>query len=248
MTWWLLQIALTESNRWLSRVALSILLLAAVNVFPVLDRKHDTLHWQQHLYSCKFFDYYSVPVHYDGNRSLAWELPISGDQCSNFLSKDPFYDADTSLKSSTYPYRVVPAEDSFGNAKLIDATSVLTNDWLGMDFYSMHSGKTTLPGLQVIGSYGSTNSDHGSLRVIMRRGDRIWFRSEPRSKQQFIQIESEQSIFTSFLPNTSEWVLLEFSNIKLPDKFIVKFLDGGDGWGEWSAVGLKLSQKVENER
>jgi hypothetical protein len=248
MTWWLLQIALTDSNRWLRSGAWSFLLLAGINVFPVLYREHDALHWQRNLYSCKFFDNYSLPIHYNGNRSLAWELPISGEQCSKLLARDPFYAADTSLNSPTYPYRVVPSGVSSAKSKVIDTTSVLTNQWLGMDYYSLRSDKTTLPGFQVIGSYGSSNSESGSLRVIMARGDQIWYRSEPRAKQQFIYIESEQSIFTSFLPNTSEWVLLEFSNINLPDKFIVQFLDGGDGWGEWSAVGLKLSQKDENER
>jgi hypothetical protein len=72
----------------------------------------------------------------------------------------------------------------------------------------------------------------------MHRGEQVWFRSEPMSLKQRIIIVDSNGRYMEALPTTSEWVLLEFSNTSLPDEFEVKFVDGGDGREEWSAIGL----------
>ena len=239
MTWWLLQIALLDRNIWLRGGGWAIMALAAINVLPVIDRNHDSLRWQNHVQSCQYFDSYSIPIHASGHITQAWELPLSGKQCLELLTRDLFFTTDSSTSSASHPYRFIHGQADPAQSDSLDISAVVTNEWLGMDYYSKHSGGNTLPGFQVIGSYNHPNSQSGVLTVIMKRGDRIWYRSEPQAKNQFIEIENHQSEFLSVLPPTSEWVLLEFSNSNLPDEFIVRFEDRGDGWGEWSAVGFK---------
>jgi hypothetical protein len=57
---------------------------------------------------------------------------------------------------------------------------------------------------------------------------------------QKIEIEGYENNFSDNIPNISEskWLLLNFSSPILPKEFIVKFVDGGSGWGEWSAIGV----------
>lgn len=45
--------------------------------------------------------------------------------------------------------------------------------------------------------------------------------------------------FPSFLPTSSEWIGLDFSNTELPDKFDVKNVNFGRSWGEWFAIGIR---------
>jgi len=55
-SWFLLQIASTESNRLLRGAAWFILFIAVLNASPVLDRKQDDLNWKAHLDSCQRYD------------------------------------------------------------------------------------------------------------------------------------------------------------------------------------------------
>lgn len=237
-SWWLLQIALTDRNIWLRAVSWLTLALAAINVLPVIDRSHDNLKWKNHLHSCQFFENYAIPIHYNGDISLAWKLDLSGKQCRKIISADTLIDQNYSERILTYPYRIIKQDADYNKAKVINIGSIFKNEWLGKDFYSFNESKNTLPGFEVIGSFNGSNGDSGGLSLKMNRGDQIWYRSEPRSKKQFIEIENHQSDFTTLLPSTSDWVLLDFSNSKLPENFVVNFIDGGDGWGEWSAVGF----------
>jgi len=41
------------------------------------------------------------------------------------------------------------------------------------------------------------------------------------------------------LPVSTEWSLLDFNSMILPDgDFVVKFSDQGAGWSEWSAIAV----------
>ena len=48
-------------------------------------------------------------------------------------------------------------------------------------------------------------------------------------------------VILSSLPVATEWAVLEFSNLRLPDGFDVTLIDPSTKWGEWSSVALKLS-------
>lgn len=239
LSWWLIQILFAADNRWLRGCGGLLLALAAINVFPVLSRKHDPLHWRTHVLSCQQFEHYILPVHSEGRAEHAWQLPMTGQQCSRLIAEDIFYTVDG---SPMLPYRVIgKANQGVMGTKLAGSSSILESEWHGQDYYSMASGVSTLPKVQILGSFRVSAAESGALTLQLERGDQVWYRSELRSNRQRIEVVNQNCKFLQLLPNSSEWVLLEFSNRQLPDKFVVKFIDGGDGWGEWSAVGLSSS-------
>ena len=235
-SWFLLQIALTESNRVLRGGAWLILCISILNTFPVLDRKHDNLNWTMHLASCQHFDNYVIPIHFDGNAERSLSFNMTRRQCQALLAKDPF--SRSVVKMPGFPLRVI------GKAKIgqpLEASDVTVrfgsvqqgNGWLGTDYDKSHCG-----GMVVLGSYVDSDANTGSLTLKMKRGDKLRYRTGPTVGKQFIEVQGTRFPVMT-VPGAQGWVLLDFSNDVLPADFFVKFSDQGTGWGEWSAVGLK---------
>jgi hypothetical protein len=235
-SWFLLQIAFADSSRCVRCGAWLFLLFSVLNALPVLDRKHDDLNWKLHLDSCRQFDHYNLPVHYNGNAALSWNLPMTGQKCAELLAHDSFY-RQVGIKS--LPYKIIgKSTNDIVTGKIPSLDAVVKSEWSGQDYNSSVAGFSTLPGWRVMGSYLHSEAEAGELILHLHRGEQIWFRSESKSQKQRIIIDGSNGKYIDALPATSEWVLLEFSNVSLPDEFNVKFVDGGDGWGEWSSVAL----------
>jgi hypothetical protein len=107
------------------------------------------------------------------------------------------------------------------------------NEWTGKDFE-----KSKMHGMKVIGSLVNSDSDLGTVSLRLKRGDRLYYRSGPTPGRQKIEIVG-YDFDPVMLPKCLNWELLEFSSDKLPDEFVVKFIDDGDGWGEWSALAFE---------
>jgi hypothetical protein len=144
------------------------------------------------------------------------------------------------LAAYTFPFKIVGTIGQ-ASSRVVNTKAIIKNEWQGTDYYSISTGKTTLPGFKVIGSFKSSDTEKGELVLHLKKGDQVWYLSEiaPAHKQRIV-IDGLADKFTQIpeISNQKEWLLLEFSHAKLPNEFDVKFIDGGDGWGEWSAVGL----------
>jgi hypothetical protein len=189
--------------------------------------------------SCAKFDQSTLPTHLDGNAARAWLLPVEGNECLQWIGHDILIKE----KEALWPYRIVgKIKESPDVRSIASVNQIITNQWMGKDFYSLASGYPTLPGYHVVGSFLNSDAESGTLVLNLRRGDQLWYRAEPKSHKQRIFIDGYEDRYIQELPSpsTSEWVLLEFSNKTLPEKFNVRFVDGGSGWGEWSAIGLGL--------
>lgn len=239
-SWLLIQFGINGKNKWLQKAAILLLVIATVNTIPVIDRKHDALNWRGHLISCTYFDKYFIPVHFNGVANQAWKFGIFQAQCAKCLNEDYFYKQD--VNEATFSYRIVENEQN--NSVFATSKNVIKNDWIGADAHSITSGKMSLHGMHIHGSYIHSDSDTGELILRLNRGDQIWYRSGPNNKNQKIEILSkEQKYYTTSAPSR-KWTLLEFSNKSLPQQFDVKFSDDGVGWGEWSAVALKNNHAI----
>jgi len=108
-----------------------------------------------------------------------------------------------------------------------------SNEWTGRDFQ-----KSEADGFEVFGSFIQSDQDTGSVSLKLTRGDSIYYRSGPTGGKQLLVVGAERS-FDQILPVATDWVVLEFSNPKLPDQFTVRLIDSGSGWGEWSAIALR---------
>lgn len=127
-----------------------------------------------------------------------------------------------------------PATLSKGEVSVENTEILPGNTWTGADF-----GKSRLcpVGLHVYGSYKSRgDSDIGSISLLVRRGQKLLYRSGPTAGRQTLEI---QGLAPVVLPIAEQWTELQFSGSQLPKgEFVAQFRDSGDGWGEWSAIAV----------
>lgn len=136
------------------------------------------------------------------------------------------------------PYRIAPA--AIGGAALtrqitIDAARLQPGgSWLGADYQ-----RSRLPGLRVLGSHGPRgDADTGAVEFKARRGDRLLFRSGPTGGRQLLELPGI-GLPALPLPVALDWAVLELDGNELPaGEFGVRMVDNGQGWGEWSAIGV----------
>ena len=98
-----------------------------------------------------------------------------------------------------------------------------------------------IPGYRVIGSAGEPEAATGEVRVRMTRNGRLRYRSGSSSGQ-YLAIVGHEREFASRLPGVPEWVLLEFGNTSLPERFVVRIEDRGPEPEQWSAVAIREQQ------
>ncbi len=120
----------------------------------------------------------------------------------------------------------------------VDTNQILSsNQWVGTDYY-----KSKISRIKILGSFIQSDADKGSVSLRLKRGDRILYRSGPTRGNQYLQfnVPNERVV----LPVSLDWKIIDFSSRALPNTFNVTIYDNGDGWGEWSAVGV-LSKEIK---
>jgi hypothetical protein len=122
---------------------------------------------------------------------------------------------------------------------LVDTKSILGgNKWVGSDFYNSKA-----PKVKVYGSYINGDVDMGSILIKVGRGQKIFYRSGPTGGRQLLQVNEDASLVT-ILPTSLEWTLLDFSGLpENKEGTLLRFIDNGNSWGEWSAIGLSDGSK-----
>ena len=101
----LIQLLWTPRVRWLRVVAGVVLLISFVNAVSVWSRKHDDLHWSEHVRSARFFSQYDVPVEFDGDESNAWTISAAGTTWDKLLRQDRWPPAEELDELPTFAYR-----------------------------------------------------------------------------------------------------------------------------------------------
>jgi hypothetical protein len=227
--WVLIQFAASLEGVTARRLMGGLLALSAANAVPVWSRTHDDLQWSDHLLSCQLFPRYVLPVQYDGDRNSAWELSLSGADCQA-LSGRALLDARAPAGRPPFAYTAYRQRPLAGQAELLSSTMN------GADF-----AKSQIAGYRVLGSYAERgDADAGVVLLKMRRGGSILYRSGPGRRGQSLQVVGREQDFSAQLPLAADWVTLEFSNQRLPEEFTLRISDTGQGWGEWSAVAVKI--------
>ena len=120
---------------------------------------------------------------------------LSGKNCTDLLKHNFLASINKNTKNSTYPYVVKHTE--YGKKP---ATQITNNTTKVID----------------------SRADTGEITLKLQRGDSILYHSEPSKVEQSVAIIGHESEFITELPSSRDWVALEFSNNKLPDKFVVK--------------------------
>lgn len=90
--WILIQFFHSGFPKWVKAFILVILVIALINAAPVWSRTHDDLNWEEHVINCGCGsdEYYSIPIHFDGNQHTAWSINMSHKTCSHLLKRDFF--------------------------------------------------------------------------------------------------------------------------------------------------------------
>ena len=55
-----------------------------------MSLRHDAIDWRRHITACAQSERYDVPIHYNGNASMAWGLGLLGEQCRKLISGSLF--------------------------------------------------------------------------------------------------------------------------------------------------------------
>lgn len=238
LAWAVLQIAIEARGAAVRAGAVAALGLAALGTPSVAQRHHDPLDWARHVASCADFDTYLLPVHTDGDASRRWAAAVDGATCARRAARDPFA-APSALPHHAHrlvdpaPARVeVP---TFARAAALVASPDVPR---GADYFSVVSGTPSFPGARIVGSFVGSDDDTGSWRIVLARGDRLWWRSGAGARRQRIEVVGATDRFVAEMPPAPEWTVLEFSSARLPDRFELRLVDDGRGPGEWSAVAL----------
>jgi hypothetical protein len=136
-------------------------------------------------------------------------------------------------------------EDKISSRALIGTENIVSNQWIGVDYYSFAKEGALINGFDIFGSFSGQDSnagEKGELILKIQKGDILLYRSEPKANLQKISLLLDGVERNIPRPNTSDWVEINFVGKDLPDLFEIKLIDGGGGWGEWSAVALKNSK------
>jgi hypothetical protein len=108
------------------------------------------------------------------------------------------------------------------------------SQWLGTDFY-----RSEFKGMSVFGSFINSDADMGAIELIIRPGDKLFYRSGPTSGAQELEILGQN--VSVILPRAEKWTALEFNNVLNSGgaSALIRITDKGSSWGEWSAIAVK---------
>ncbi|MGA9032915.1 MAG: hypothetical protein WB402_10395 [Sulfuricaulis sp.] len=231
--WILIQYFHAAHSKWLRSFIGIVTVTAVINAAPVWSRQHDDLRWTDHVRSCRLFPSYTIPVQFDGNRSSAWSLKLSGNSCAELLERDFLISTKEIDERSTFAYTVLKANVRDKGDKGREAAKLISSTMTGTDFQ-----KSNLKGYRVIGSFNSSDADTGEVLLKLHRGDHVLYRSGPGRGGHSMSIVGHEPAFIAQLPIANDWETLEFSNTKLPAEFVLKIKDEGREFGEWSAIAI----------
>jgi len=131
-------------------------------------------------------------------------------------------------------FSVLAVAPSVQLASVSSANILEGNQWLGSDFY-----QTKIDGMRVYGSSIHGDQDTGTISLRLKRGDRFFYRSGPTAGRQILEVEGHPQLSMT-LPSMIEWTQVVLDSAALPSgELVVRLVDNGSGWGEWSALALK---------
>ena len=89
LSWLVIQIAYIGGA--LSRALVVIVMALSVQQAYIYgQRTHDTINWKTEIHACTVWKTYQLPVHYDGARERAWQVNLTGQDCTNVISRSVF--------------------------------------------------------------------------------------------------------------------------------------------------------------
>lgn len=227
--WLLVRTVTLRGYRLLQLGAAGLLAASVINALPAWSRTHDDLSWSRHVAACTRFTEYAIPIQFNGDAALAWELSLTGAQCRALLARSWIASDLPKRYLTAPPFSVATAHPSPHRY----AGIVLQDSLHGADFY-----KSSFDGVTVLGSYVHSDADQGQIKLKLLHGDRILFRTGPDGGSLSLTIDGRESRFAQSLPLATDWKELVFSNLDLPAEFTVTVSDHGSSHGQWFALGI----------
>jgi len=127
--------------------------------------------------------------------------------------------------------------------KFVKENSLLTTTFISNSICDYKK----LDGFLVYGSCINGDQDVVTIKFMFNLDNSFIYKTGPKSKKQIIDILdlTGSKLLSRNLPKSEVWSIYKFDEKDLPQTFIVKLVDNGTGWGEWSAVAFK---KEDDER
>lgn len=231
--WILIQFFYLNQSNAIRAFIATIFITSILNATPVWTRNHDDLRWRDHVNSCPLFTEYLIPIHRDGNSSSTWHLELSGNTCTKLLDNQFIIANYRNLNYQTFPFTIHKA-NWLVTAGDHHSPELISSSMPGTDFQ-----KSKLKNYQVIGTARAQAATTGEVLLKLKRGDRLYYRSGPGKIGQSLFIVNYEDFYFTKLPVAIDWTILDFSNISLPDEFLVKIIDTSSLIDDWSAVAIK---------
>ena len=107
------------------------------------------------------------------------------------------------------------------------------NQWTGTDFE-----RSKFENMMVYGSFIDGDKNTGSIEIVIKPSDKLFYRSGPVAGRQILQIPDKN--ITLILPAAQKWTVLEFNGLLNSNgrEILIKITDNGSGWGEWSSIAV----------
>jgi hypothetical protein len=233
LSWILVNLAAMHRNLFSRIFAIALLLLALVNVIPVLSRKHINLRWRDHVASATHFPEYSIPIQVDGY-SEPWHLPLQQSQARAILAADLLVTPHQLSSAHPFPFTVhlidsdqIPADKSYATPSALTAPPPPPTNF----------ALTTPSRFTIVGPFLHTTTNR--LPLHLHRGDCILYCTSTNARHQYIRIQNTLIPFSTDLPPSTKWMILDFSSDQLPSDFTAILSNPGSSPQEWFAIALK---------
>lgn len=137
------------------------------------------------------------------------------------------------------PYYLAPwAENEMGQGtnSYLNVRHLLNHQWGSQGTFD----RDTIPEFSIFGSYIAGDDDTGLLTIRAAKGAKVLYKTGPVASRQVVRLRDMDGtlLYEGRMPVTKAWGLLKFEAEWLPSTFLLEFIDEGNEWGEWSAIGL----------
>ena len=221
----------------------------AIGIFPILTlsvflslksygREHDYLEWRNHIYTCtQQSEDYRIPVHFNGDKTLAWNIYLSPEKCQELLANDFFRLSESDKKSF---FVSISSLESNSLSNTINIQNIIKSSYESDQTFD----KKPLYGFEIYGSFINGDSDKANIQFKATKGSQVLVRTGPVTKNQIMTLKdlNEKELMQKTLDKSESWSVYTFHK-DLPETFIVEITDNGTDWGEWSAIAFKRSEK-----
>ena len=234
--WILIQFFRAARGSWLRCVLGAVIGCAIANALPVWSRRHDDLHWADHVRSAPLFKAYEIPIEAGGSASDFWTIHESQATWGEFIAREWFH-SKGEKEGPVFAYRALNSLDDARKRNSIVLVKGLKSGGQAQSI-DLGDGRTMV-------ASAIAGSKPREFLLRLRLGDSLYFHPDPGGEEQTMEVVGAEKGFIRRLPLTNHSVWLEFSNSRLPAEFTVRFVGNGPELANGSSDAIAIGRNED---